>query len=82
MKAITTTLHGPTDTRGARITASDGDGNRITVPYDHGLNGSGNHRAACLALCAKLNWHGRLVGGLTRAGMVWVWADSQDRAEA
>ena len=82
MKAITTTYHGPTDTRGSRITASDGDGNRITVPYDHALNGAGNHRAACLALCAKLGWHGELVGGHTRTGMVWVWANSQDRAKA
>ena len=82
MKAITTTLHGPTDTRGSRITASDGDGNRITVPYDHAVSLAANHRAACLALCAKLGWHGELVGGHTRPGMAWVWANSIEQAEA
>ena len=63
MKAITTTYHGPTDTRGSRIIASDGDGNRASVPYDHSLDAEGNYDAAALALCAKIGWGGRLVSG-------------------
>lgn len=35
MKAITTTFHGPTNTRGSRIVASDQDGNRVTVSKVH-----------------------------------------------
>lgn len=36
MKAITTSFRGPPNTRGARIVASDGDGNTLTIAYDHG----------------------------------------------
>lgn len=37
MKAITTKYHGPTDKRGARISATDGDGNRASVAYPPGV---------------------------------------------
>jgi protein involved in temperature-dependent protein secretion len=70
MKAITTTYHGPTNTRGARISATDSDGNRVSVPYSH----SGNeHDEAAMALCRKMGWHGRLIAGHTKQGRVYVW---------
>ena len=75
MKAIETTYHGPTDTRGSRITATDGDGNRVSISYPHELSGEACHRHAARKLCAKLNWKGKLVGGATRRGYVFVWAD-------
>jgi hypothetical protein len=55
MQAIRTRYHGPTNTRGSRISATCQAG-RITVAYDHGLSESGNHRAAAMALREKLNW--------------------------
>lgn len=72
MKAILTKYHGPTDTRGARISATDGDGNRVTVPYDHALSLGRNHDAAALALCGRLGWGGRLVCGSTSRGYAYV----------
>ena len=76
MKAILTKYHGATDTRGARITASDCDGNRCSVPYDHSLNADGNHRAAAAELCLRFKWHGQLVsGGLGNKGTAHVWVD-------
>lgn len=72
MKAITTKYHGPTDTRGSRISATDGDGNRVTLPYDHSLSLGRNHDAAALALCARLGWGGRLVCGDMARGHVYV----------
>jgi hypothetical protein len=72
MKAIFTKYLGPTDVRGARIKASDHDGNSITVSYDHASHEP--HRDAALALCKKLNWTGRLVEGSdSKAGNVYVW---------
>jgi hypothetical protein len=56
MKAIQTTFHGPTDTRGSRITATAGS-NRVTLSYDHALDADENHDAAALALCEKLGWN-------------------------
>ena len=50
MKAIVTKYHGPTDTRGSRITASDEDGNKCTIPYPYQLSGEACHRAAAQAL--------------------------------
>lgn len=76
MKAITTKYHGPTNTRGARISASDQDGNRVTISYPHELSGEDVHRAAAMALCSKMGWgllsNQRLVAGSTKTGYVFV----------
>ena len=76
MKAIETTFHGPTNTRGSRITASDSDGNRATVPYEYVSRGEEAHRAAAVALCRKMGWGGcdRLISGGTKRGFVFVFA--------
>ncbi len=75
MKAIETKYHGPTDTRGSRFSACDSDGNRVSVSYDYALNSEDNHRAAAEALKAKMGWDGELIGGSTKRGMVWVFAE-------
>ena len=75
MKAIRTKYHGPTNTRGSRIVASDSDGNRVIKPYDHSLSRDGNHDAACQALCAKMGWSGLLARGGLRNENVYVWVD-------
>lgn len=53
--AILTKYLGPTDHRGARITAKT-HGGAITVPWDHSLNSEDNHTAAAKAYCAKTGW--------------------------
>ncbi len=72
MKAITTKYHGPTDTKGSRITADDGDGNRVTIPYPYELSGEACHRKAADALCTKMGWTGNLAAGWTKTGYVFV----------
>jgi len=72
MKAIVTTYHGPTDTRGSRIVASDSDNNRASIPYPHELSGEACHRKAADALCAKMGWKGELIGGGLKNGYVFV----------
>lgn len=76
MKAITTKYHGATNTRGARISATDGDGNRVSIPYPHELSGAAVHAEAALALCAKMGWEGDLIAGGTKDGYVFVFAGS------
>jgi hypothetical protein len=76
MKAITTKYHGATNTRGSRISASDMDGNRVSIPYPHDLSGEAVHRAAAEALCAKMGWTGELAGGATKDGYAFVFVDS------
>lgn len=76
MKAIRTFYKGPTDTRGARMWATDDDGNRTHVPYNHALDDVGRHREAAVALCEKMKWTGLLAGGFLGRNMVWVWLDS------
>jgi len=72
MKAIVTKYHGPTSFKGSRITASDGDGNRITISYTYELSGEAAHRKAAEALCNKMGWTGELVGGSLKNGYVFV----------
>lgn len=76
MKAITTKFAGPTDRRGSRIIASDGDGNRLTMSYHHEWNGDENHHRAALAPQNKLGWSGKLISGQQKPGVhVHVFTD-------
>jgi len=72
MKAIITKYHGPTNFKGSRITASDEDGNRITISYPYELSGEAVHRKAADALCEKMGWKGALVSGSLKHGYVFV----------
>jgi hypothetical protein len=78
MKAIVTTYHGPTLHKPARVSADDGDGNRLSISYDDSLDREQNHWAACSELCLKMRWHGKLQSGEQLRGgrvvcVVWVW---------
>lgn len=75
MKAIVTKYHGPTNTKGSRITATDEDGNRTTISYPHELSGEAVHLAAAQALCDKMKWTGKLSGGSLKNGYVFTFAD-------
>ena len=55
-KTIKTQYLPATNLHGARIKASDGEGNSATVPYNYRLEILDNHQRAVLALCQKMNW--------------------------
>jgi hypothetical protein len=74
MKAIITKYHGPTNTKGSRITATDEDGNRVTIPHPYELSGEAVHKAAADALCKKMGWAGNLIGGSLKNGYVFTFA--------
>lgn len=78
MKALFTKYHGPTNTLGPRITASDEDGNRVTIPYDDDLRDEAVHAKAVVALCRKMNWPGTLMRGGMKQGYVFVFVDERD----
>jgi len=80
MKAILTRYIGPTNTKGGRIKADDGDGNTLTIPYDDSLNSSEVHAKAAKALCEKMGWDLNLIGGWGKNGMYWVFESSPIRA--
>lgn len=76
MKAIQTKYLGPTNCRGSRIKATDNDGNKVTIPYPYELHqGEDMHRKAARALCDKMGWKGRLVGGALKNGYAFVFLD-------
>jgi hypothetical protein len=79
MKAIKTQYKGPTDTNGSRIIASDTQGNRITIPYDYSVNSDQAHEIAAYALCKKMNWTGKLIGGGLKDCMVWVFLPKEEK---
>lgn len=86
MKAIITRFVGATNTKPARIIASDLDGNRITVPAEGELQRAtardAAHETAVRALCARMNWTGDLVWGAVKTGLVWVWLDTKRNPKA
>ena len=82
MKAIVTKYHGPTNSRGARISATAEGGNRVVVHYDYGAREP--HDEAALALCDKLGWKGALAeGGMPDGrGNVYVFIPGREREPA
>ena len=74
-KAILTHFIGPTDFKGSRYKADDGDGNTVTLSADYSLNISENHRKVAEALRDKMGWEGELLQGATRNGYAFVFKD-------
>lgn len=79
MYAITTKYHGPTNYRGARISATTGE-QTVFVSYPYEKSGEDVHRVALAALLAKVdyatdeqrnadNW----TGGDTKTGYAFVY---------
>ena len=72
MKAIIAKYIGPTNSRGARVVATDGD-HRVTVPFDS----DASYRVAAVKLC-KTKWRtsdktcDNLIGGGTKIGRVFT----------
>lgn len=77
MISITTKFIGPTNYRGARISATvsdygsdgeqaackDGRGGRLVVDWNHSVGVDENHRLAAMALAKRCGWDGEWVGG-------------------
>lgn len=81
MKAIRTRYDGPTNTRGSRVSATDHDGNRISVPYSHEHDADTLHKIAAARLAQKMGWKGSLQGGHWAGDMIWTWVDDRNRIE-
>jgi hypothetical protein len=75
--AICTKYHGPTDSRGAIITASTESGRRASIPYPHELNTDAAHEKAAKALMTKMGWRGRLLCGGIKGGYCCVMSSSR-----
>lgn len=74
MKAIVTKFHGPGNTRGSRVSASDSDGNRVYISLDPTWSHDKSHQMAAIALCQKMGWLGTLYQGFLKSGQeVFVW---------
>jgi hypothetical protein len=77
MQTIETRYHSSTTCRPSKITATaSGSGKRISVSPRGESTDSEDHTEAARALCEKLGWCGKLIGGHIKRGMVWVFASS------
>jgi hypothetical protein len=71
-QAIVTKYHGPTNTRGARISATTCSGLRHYYPYAYNLDSEGNHRHAAQKMAEHLGWDGDWRGGAIDGAYVFV----------
>lgn len=76
MKAITTKYIGPTNCKGSRIKATDGD-NSVTISYPHEINSEQAHMKAAQTFMEKIGWMGEMMGGHTKSGMVFIFPDNE-----
>ena len=73
--AIITRYHGPTDTKGARISARMMDARPVFIHYPHEMNPREGHEAAARALMAREGWPKLCplaAGGMPSGGYVFV----------
>jgi len=61
MKVIKVKYQGPTDTKGARLKASDGD-NSLIMAVDYSLDGERLFSHAALAFIEKMGWNVEISG--------------------
>lgn len=86
MKAIRTTYYGPTNTKPSKIIATTGEkGQRLAMSLCSIVYKAGErecpHAATAHTLANRYGWKGALIGsGFPDGNMVWVFADSPDRA--
>ena len=76
MKAIITKYLPATNTRGARIKATDGDRNNITLSRCDIFNIDKDFRRAAEALRDKMGWKGDLIQGSFKTYDVFVFANN------
>lgn len=67
LQAIETRYLGPGNVRGGRVKAVAAAAT-LTLGWDDALNPEENHRAAAVALCAKIGWEGKLAHGVLESG--------------
>ena len=75
MQTITVKALNPTNTRGKRIKATISGGHGITRGYDYGVDESDNFMLVAKELKDSLGWSGKMHGGHTKEGMVFVFND-------
>jgi hypothetical protein len=75
-QTISTKYHGPTDRRGARVSATSASGHRVILAWNHALNSDENHIASARHLAQKLQWSGRWQAGAMPNGCVFVNVDN------
>jgi len=78
-QAIITKYHGPTNFRGARVSATSASGMRISIPWDYEGDTEDVHRRAAEALAKKMKWGGTLIGGGLKTGNAYVFLPSNCR---
>jgi hypothetical protein len=77
MQIIETRYHGSSNSRPARIIATQSGGvkqaviSRDSAPDDD----NAAHGEAARVLAGKMDWHGEMIGGHTKDGMVWVFVE-------
>lgn len=71
-KIIETKFLPATDNHGSRVKAYDANKNQITIGYPHELSGVECHREAAQALCNKMGWKGKLLGGWSSKGCAFL----------
>lgn len=79
-QAIRTRYHGPTNSKGSRISAKCA-ARTLFLSYDDALNSEENHAAACAALVKKMEWdsehYGQRIAGVFDNDYFWVEDDKR-----
>ncbi|MCL4540957.1 MAG: hypothetical protein M1396_01245 [Chloroflexi bacterium] len=79
MNAIRTRYHVPTNHRGGRFCATDGEKPTVKIAYDYALSTEENHRAAAQKLMEAYDWTEDLIGAWHGDDMYWIRVPKPER---
>ena len=65
-----------TNTKGVRIKATC-EGGSVTISRDYGMDIEVDYKTAAIALKDKLGWTGKMVGGHTKEGFIFVFVNDK-----
>ncbi len=79
MQTISVKVLPATNTKGTRIKAShEGNVESVIAPRDYGLDLDKDYLKTAKTLKMKLGWTGKMQGGHTKDGMVFVFIDDKN----
>ncbi len=71
-KALATKYHGPTHTKGSRVSVSAVHSKRKFYSWNYDLSDFENHSSAAMRYAQEMDWKGTYAGGGTAEGYVFV----------
>jgi hypothetical protein len=77
MQTIGTKILPATNFKPTRVKSTSSSGISKTIPFDYGMSTEENYMKVARKLKESLRWEGKMIGGHTKNGMVFVFQNDR-----